>query len=450
MSGNDPAAARAQLRPYYNPATFNVGYDAVFSPDAGVLDARGESIASRLGIAAQNRSRMGGRSVMAGAAGTATGLPSLSFGLGPTGLDLLGLSRASWQTLLCRAVLRPYLRNIVQQPFETCKVLMQTAEVSSTVSPAVSIPSSVPSPPAEIDFFPLQTQDTPEDTAAHWGEHQVQEENSDTSKLDIPRLTTWSVVRAMRGNANFGISALWRANNVSFIYSACRKGLAAASSALLTPLLRYVGLQGPAALALRVLAAFAADVLLLPLDLCKVKQIVSEESVPQEDATDSDCEDSDEDYTSWLPRFHNYWAYALDDRTLRLFGLLILRIACNRFFDNGLEYLVYHWLSAAPLHNKIHLLFLLRLATEVAQFFVKLPIETLLRRCQVDYLLKNTVPTHPRIQHDDLIITPVDVSTPQVWRGLWNGWRVALMSLVAGFGFRVMNNIDDDLEQERF
>ena len=42
--------SRLQVRPYYNPESFNAGYSAVFRPDQGVIDANGQSIASKLNI----------------------------------------------------------------------------------------------------------------------------------------------------------------------------------------------------------------------------------------------------------------------------------------------------------------------------------------------------------------------------------------------------------------
>lgn len=483
MSGNnDPAASRAQLRPYYNQDTFNIGYQAVFNPDKGVVDVNGEPIASKLAITAQNRSRLGAggmdrlASLGVGASIGAGGKygSQLSFpGLTVSWNDVLSVGK--WETLVWHTVLRRYFKNLVQQPFETCKILMQTTAIREgshgSIGPdhaaaAAAEPESDDDEHQEIDFFPVQKtpeelEDDTEDVAAHWGDRNVapvrSRDSPDSGKLDIQRLTTWSVINAMRNNDNFGITALWRSNNVSFLYTFCRRGLSLVASRVVSPFYYYYNLNFSTVLGLKILTNFVTEVVLLPLDLYKVKQIVSDDSVGQEDTdasdSDSDSDDDGESGLQWLRRkllLHNYWGYTLDDKTLRLFALILLKIGCKRFFDNGLEFLIYYWLNFTNVDNKIYLIFLLKFATEFCEFFVKLPIETLFRRYQVDYLLTNTTRKHPKVQRDDLIITPVNVNTSQVWRGLWNGWKVALMSLMCGFGFKVMNNIDDDLEQERF
>ena len=96
---------------------------------------------------------------------------------------------------------------------------------------------------------------------------------------------------------------------------------------------------------------------------------------------------------------------------------------------------------------------MLKFVTEFCEFFIKLPVETLLRRYQVDYLLENDNSNNGnsiKLKKEDLIIRPINVNTSEIWQGLWNGWKIGLMSLVCGFSFKLLNNIDDDLEQERF
>ncbi|SMN22254.1 similar to Saccharomyces cerevisiae YDR470C UGO1 Outer membrane component of the mitochondrial fusion machinery [Maudiozyma saulgeensis] len=509
MSSNDKALASAQARPYYNRETFNIGYPAVFNPDRGVLDQNGASIASKLSIANQKRSRFASSPSSSGAIDRLIPLGGISASVGGkygTQLYFPGISLSwkdmcsigRWENLIWKVLLRQYCKNLIQQPFETCKIIMQTTSINRTISypdnksvnkkvavngindkdSNVSLPTN-----EEIDFFPVQNQSSDAmDLSSAWANDDDANNNLNKQEddllikdpkitenmLNIDKLTTWNVIHSMRNNKNFGIGSLWRSNNITFFYNFCKTGVMWFTARFISPFYYYYNLSFSSILGLKILMNFMTEVILLPLDLYKVKSIISNHSTRESDFKSNDAtkenktlnNDQDMDnsvLSTWMMKLKlkNYWSFTMDDRTLRLFALILIKTACKKFFDNGLEFMIYYWLNFTNVENKIYLIFLLKFVTEFCEFFIKLPVETLLRRYQVDYLLGNGNDSNNdgnsiTLKKENLIIKPINVNTSEIWQGLWNGWKIGLMSLVCGFGFKLMNNIDDDLEQERF
>lgn len=439
-----------QGRPYYNKDTFNIGYVAKFNPDKGVIDSNGDSIASKLSIANQNRQNfIGGATGKNGSnrLGSLTGLSTGYYG-STNGSNILRLNISQlfnikkWDFTMWKFLLRQYFKNLLQQPFETCKIIMQITSIEKPKKDSINSETS------SIDYFPVREEEKiPKAEDSTEEEDNIDDEfvTTNSNTLQLKKLTTWNVIHSMRSNGNFGIRSLWRSNNITFFSNFCKKCLLWGVSRFISPFYYYYNFSFSTIVSLKILMNFATDLILLPLDLYKLKLIISNNS----------NKSNDEPWSfNKLLRLHNYWDFTLDDKTIRLFFLILLRIACHKFFNNGLEFMIYYWLNFTNLNNnKILLILSLKLITEFCEFFIKLPIETLLRRYQVDYLL-STKDIESKNQlcvaNEDLIIKPINVNTIELWQGLWNGWKIGLMSLICGFGFKIMSNIDDDLEQERF
>lgn len=456
MSSTDIVTSRAQSRPYYDAETFNIGYVAKFSPDKGVLDQNGFSIASKLSIIDQKRSRLS-HSLMGNAGALDKIIPLSGFG-STTPLRFPGLAISwndlfdfnKWENLIWKVLLRQYCKNLLQQPFETCKIIMQTTSIHDDKTKVASEieKKSKEEENDEIDFFPLyKDEDNLHSLNTIDKQVAMTDFSQNENQLQITKLTTWSIINAMRNDDNFGIASLWRSNNITFLYNFLKKSINLFTSHVVSPFYYYYNLSFSTILGLKVVTNFLTEIVLLPLDLYKMKLLVSNKN------TDEIMLDEDDNsISSKASKFglYNWWSFELDNKVIRLFGLILLKIACKKFFDNGLEFMIYYWLNFTNVQNKIYLIFLLKFTTEFCEFFIKLPIETLIRRYQVDYLLTNKNDKQIKLNASDLVIKPVNINTSQIWHGLWNGWKIGLMSLLCGFGFKLMNNIDDDLEQERF
>ena len=515
----------------------------MFHPDKGVLDQEGVPIAAKLSIANQFRSIFGAGGRLArgqqligklvrskssnsfgitssssgGSSGSGIGSlygPSFQFGLN----DLFSLSK--WEGLVWKVLFRQYMRNLIQQPFETCKIIMQTSSVGavqseirkqeeqlyteggikngnpSTTTTTATTTARVIATGAEagvvvgddeeeeIDFFPmygidsrdrqvyetyqlsqLQSKAAAEATA-------VRLQNANSSVLVVEKLDTLSIISAMRENKSFGIRSLWRSNNVTFLYNFLSQGIQYLTSRIISPFYFYYNLKFPQVLGLKILTNFVSELLLLPLDLYKLKSVIgkkngneNEKDKPKEGENGSDTANkevgpdgvisSNVGIGSSRLRVLNIWKYNIDNKVLRLYGLIFLKISFRKLFEHGLDFFVYYWLNFTNVENRLFFILALKFFTEVCEFFFRLPIETLLRRYQVDYLVNGNVVengVNPGLKVDphDLIIRPVNVNTADRWKGLWNGWKIGLMSLLCGFTFKLMNKIDDDLEQEGF
>ena len=161
----------------------------------------------------------------------------------------------------------------------------------------------------------------------------------------------------------------------------------------------------------------------------------------------------DENESNNEVEFLKVWSsnnYYLNNNIIRLYSLVLIKISFKKFFDYGLDFMIYYWLNF-NYSNKIYLIFILKFVTEFCQFLIKLPIETILHRYQINYLINdNQINKQLKLDPSKLIIDPIDVNTSKMWTGLWNGWKIGLTSLICGFGFKLMNKLDKGLEQEQF
>ena len=183
------ATSRVQIRPYYDPDSFNAGYSAVFKPDEGVVDPHGYTIASKLNVinSSPTTKRMANalfkrspinklsNSIndglpLKGSNGEITGLNNFEW------VELINLQK--WRKIfeqLLDMFLKKYFQLLIQQPFDVARLLTQVGEFQIS-KPAVD--NSKPSPPIilrdeergvavegeedygydeeEIDFFPIE------------------------------------------------------------------------------------------------------------------------------------------------------------------------------------------------------------------------------------------------------------------------------------------------------
>ena len=116
--------------------------------------------------------------------------------------------------------------------------------------------------------------------------------------------------------------------------------------------------------------------------------------------------------------------------------------------------------SSPTLYTFVNLLSL------IGEFFVKLPVENLLRKEQVRFLLE------PKVHDKKKVITIVKpeenmsvefngatTTTPDgdeltAWQrvkqlGLFNGWRVGLLNVIGFWGYNIVKNSGNALKEER-
>lgn len=473
----DDIGNRFQIRPYYDPNTFNAGYSSVFRPEEGVVDVNGHTLASKLNIA-QGIGRKG-----------ATGVLS-EFSKGRKLIrndnDSKVVGDLEWSDFLNVGVwkriigslldqfVRRYFRHLIQQPFEVVRCLLQVGEFDHLNS---NNKNRLPQPlelrneeeeggrvgeqgqegeeeedEEELDFFPKTDEQV----------HQAHEKKSNKpdeqepviahhySDVEIKPESTHTMDMATAVMDNEGVRGLWKANNTTFIYNFLSLTLDAWFTGLISP---FLGVPDPSFMDLihspdlkaSVLLTVSANVLtkmfLLPLDIIRTRLIVTSMQHTKDQRS--------------LRDLTHQWSWRRDGFKIPgdMWMLTVLQSVTGVIFNKLFDFFIYHQFNVEK-HSQIGWYHTLKLLSQTAELFVKLPLENLLRRCQVNYLLNTS--RNP-IQREELIVKPIPFKS--VWsslndkstnHGLWNGWRIVLMSIVGGYGFNILNIDSIDREQEKF
>lgn len=456
----DETGNRSQIRPYYDPTDFNAGYSSVFRLDEGVVDGHGHTLASKLNIA-----KSIGRSTSSGV------LSEFSKGqkLLRTDTDGKSIDNMEWGDFVDLGVwnkivgqlldqfLRRYLRHLVQQPFEVARCLLQVGDFSD-LSGKDQLPLPVELRDEEdqdedIDFFP-QTSENPQDLAH--GSHQepienlVDEGKDLVNKVEIKPESIHTMDIATSVMDNEGIRGLWKANNTTFIYNVLSVTLDAWFTGLISP---FLGIPDPyfmdlihspdlkASVLLTLSASAFTKMLLLPLDIIRTRLMVTSMQRTRNDRS--------------LRKLAHRWSWRKDGLKIPgdMWILTVLQSVTGVIFNKLFDVLIYHQLNVEK-HSQVGWYNTLKLASQTIELFVKLPLENLLRRCQVNYLIKGS---RDLVKQNDLVIRPMgydgiwsSLGNRRTTSGLWNGWRIGLMSLVGGYGFNILNIDSIDREQEKF
>lgn len=412
MSGE---SNRSILRPYYDPETFNIGYSSVFQPSKGVIDQNGFSLATKLSISKKQpytgASKMIKHKVLARSS-------ELNWN------DVIDSKR--WQAFISKHVVNSYLRIMIQQPFETCKILLQVSSLQKSPTLLSTITSQYIDESTEVDFFPSKSEKEDGNSNEKDNNSSIEEVQSDCTsdenKITLKKLDSISIINSLKENRNIGLWHLWRPTNITFLSKVLAKIIKTACSNLILPITQAVNLNFNQMVFIRISADFVSDLILLPLDLYKLHLIVTANTK-----------------TTLL----EFWNYKFN---LSLFILILLKVSINRFFESWLDHMIYYSFNMNQFNNKFMLIMTLKLSIELIKFAVKLPIETLTRRFQLNHLLINC----KEVENAKIIINPTDINTSAVWCGLWSGWKISLTSLLCNFAFKIMNRIDDDLALEKF
>lgn len=471
----DDQGNRLQVRPYYDSESFNAGYSAVFKPEQGVVDGSGQSIASKLNIVQAAGKGVRG-SILGDGKGSKGGLLSggkrlLSTGLGSEGgdspksvsdmewVDFLNLK--AWKKVIGQLLdqfMRKYFRHLVQQPFEVARCLLQVGDFNLPDVPEIPAPVELRDEEddddnEEIDFFP-NTDEHLDTESENEGVEKVSTSGVRRGVSIVLRPESKHTVDILNSLVDCeGVKGLWKANNATFIYSFLSLTLDAWFTGLISP---FLGIPDPYFMDIihspdvktSILLTFTANALtkivLLPLDIIRTRFIVTS------------LQRGSKPIRS-LRNLIRRWSWRSDGIRIPLdmWVLTVLQSLTTLTFNKAFEVLMYHQWNIER-HSQAKWYHSLRCASQTIELFIKLPLENLLRRSQVNYLVNDK--RNPwKIEHEDLIVTPIRYHG--VWRsirdkttsaGLWNGWRVGIMSLFCGYGFELLNIDSVDLEQEKF
>lgn len=495
------ATSRAQIRPYYDPDSFNAGYSAVFKPDEGVVDPHGYTIASKLNVI--NSSPTTKR--MANALFKSSPMKKLSnsvndgLSLEGNNGEITGLNNFEWAELvniqkwrkifeqLLDMFFRKYFQLLIQQPFDVARLLIQVGEFKIFKT---TVDTNKPQAPIilrdeegdgtareggeedaydeeEIDFFPIERKIAEANSTAPIMAEETDHshhEPTDISLTIAPQsLHTIDVINALFDQE--GIRGLWKANNTTFIYNFLSLSIDTWFTGLLSS---FLGVPDPyfmevinspdisKSFILALGAGVFTSIILLPVDLIRTRLIVTSFKKKKNVKTDGKNMVTN---TRSLRQLIRCWSWRKNGVSIPLdmWSLTILQSINNSFFNKLFDLVIYNQFHIEK-YSQTVMYNTMKFFSKSLELFIKLPLENLLRRCQLNYLL-NDQRLSFKVDSTELIVKPKKYNG--IWdvirnnsntnRGqLWNGWKVGVISLICGYGLQMMNKFDINMEQEKF
>ena len=452
----------SDIRPYYNPDTFNIGYSAIFRPGIGILDPYNVTLTDKLAVINKDNNGSLGM-VNSGGIGSLGHIKDV-IPLDPT-------ERRSLRILWNRVDVKKYLntlyslllRQVCLQPFQVAKLLLQLLSPDDSDPNVPPLNNSFPSNNNildefdDMDFFPQKLKISPDidnDYHSSFSPLSAPLESNDSNainnylKLHFPKLDTWTIITTLQ--QKLGLRSLWTSfQNVLLydtMYPICtyilKRGiLTPIFSVVLQPIKIVYSLTMQTLL--NCIVEFATEsILLLPVSLNIVRDVMFMGIAKQQNIK----------LRKDIYLFYDLeWNQALV--SIQMFTLL--KVIINNMYHHLFELIVVSYcginLSHLSSQERLLIIMTLNLIIDSIQLIFKLPLESLINRFKWKYVietdenkLKNKLPSLP------LVFKPVNVHSQEIWTGLWRGWRLHLVSRVCGTIFKYLNGLGTDLEWEKF
>lgn len=458
-----------ELRPYYDPDTFDAGYLVSYKPGIGVLNSSGipiiDSIFSDDTKAATVKFGIRNRHILERES---------------TNLDIWsGTSEALGA--LVRKVIRAYFKVIVNQPFDAVRLLLEVGSFNignlkiKSPKPKAKVKSYLDLENSEsAEFFftdgdSSRTHDRISDAEEQDEEEEEAEEEEEKVAINenhIQPLSFHTVDVMLAILSKEGFISLWKATNITYIHQGLTLTLESWFTGFLSPFLEipdpyYIDInyspEPLTSLWLILFASITTGLVLAPLDLIRTKLIISRNSSNLKRS----LRENIKQLTSYFCPVQLFFPTVLNSFITNLGKNLLPIIFMNNFkVDSSSAYYE-----------------MLKILTELVELFLKLPIETILRRAQTSYLInvKQNIASGDsnglEITKDDLIVefsgyTGVfDTIFSAIYsrpRGgdphtgktrvisLYQGWRMGVLTIFARWGFRMTNYNDLQFLEERF
>lgn len=509
----------AELRPYYNEDTFDAGYLVKFNPQKGVVDSNGFNIASKLSIVKNSNSsakNLDPATLFTTRSNSKGSLFNFSLNFGSRAKALKGSSGSldslvkefEWVDLLnvnkwiavvsqlMELFVRKYFQLLIQQPFEVSRLLQQVGQfngesVSHTEEQKKARLSGIILSDLdnedEINYFPSTStpdllRDGTDNDERDDGEDQYtgQGQTDSVASIEETHIRCLTPERSINPESKHtldimnsildeeGIKGLWKANNTNFIYQILSSTLEAWYTGLISPLLHipdpyFIDLihfpDTQSAVLLTLSVGVLTALTLIPIDLIRTRFIVTAlygtDTEVSEEASEGAANKKHDSRS--LRHWIRSWSWRHDALKLPsdMWLLTMLQSVSNVSFNKLIDLVIYHKFHVDK-YSQMTTYNTMKVLARIAELFVKLPIECLLRRCQLDFLVyKNS---SLRIEDTrQLIISPVkyqgvwkSIRDKSEYSSLWNGWRVGFMSIVCSYGVKLLNKFPEHTEQEKF
>ncbi|CCH61332.1 hypothetical protein TBLA_0E02760 [Henningerozyma blattae CBS 6284] len=596
----DEATIRANVRPYYNPETFNIGYPVVFNPDKGVLDRNGNSIASNLNIvknSAENQLLLRNfNNYNDNSHGSLTSraikwlLTSLNLknsdpimnqnnttnhlsnNLSVSNMNILNggnngsninmkknlldfelvdfFNIKNWNNifkLIIKNFLKNYFIHFLQQPFEISKFYLQIANFNDTIVDQKYLYSNakiktnndpIDNQPIllqnqdfdeddDIDFFPLNNGSN--DNTQPISDQEDSNDNSRSTPMDHSLIHSNKIKPKSFGIFEImnsiiieeGFKGLWKSINTSFIYNFLNLSLNTWFIGFLLPIFNininstdlYLITSNHLSIAsnndninstsvknyllLTYLSNYMTSLILLPIDLIRTKFLITSLNMVNANTDENTIQERNffnsiktwswrqnlkiipidlylltflnsltkKNVTSSISNINNNYDYNFSIFNKLTFNYLFQENPCINIFGQ----------SISLLHNGLSFCLY-----EIMGIMINLPIETLLHRCQIDFLLNNQTRIMSiegeeksnayKVTRDEMIINPIKYEpilqsagdTTNEKKGLkmyedssildlWKGWKINVISVLCQHSIHFLNRQTkafDDIELE--
>ncbi|KAH3666422.1 hypothetical protein WICMUC_005690 [Wickerhamomyces mucosus] len=501
----------SELRPYYDPETFNTGNTTVFRPGVGVIDENGVTIASKisrgsgskfnslagLGLSNSYRGESSSRSIK-----NLIKLNNYNANIKKNIYsDLEFHEYFEWNNVgellksLFNSFLKNYINTLISQPFEVSRLLLQVGDFKTKIGNQSRQTDNVTGNFKKKNYRNIyngnENNDTNDNDNVNDNDDEDDEElnyfesreaefkrtrtiRQQSTKLDVPKdfklhkkskkylvpvsLNTVDIMSSLLSTE--GIRGLWRASNCTFIFTALSSTLEAWITGFLSPFFQipdpfFVDVAHSSdpttTLILSLSASIITGLLLAPLDLIRTRLIVTK---------------VDNTERSFRNSIKNLNFYTIP---ISLIIPTILNSLANKFLKKFTPYLLFikfgiESYGSPTIYSTISLI------SSILELFIKLPIETLLRRAQVSYLLKNSSNSNNCLKIKDadneLIVkfagySGVFTTLYDIFyndgenRGLeaiFRGWRVGLLNILGSWGLEILQISYDDqsFQEEKF
>lgn len=486
------------LRPYYDSETFHAGGPAIYRPGIGVVDEQGNTIASKI-TSSSNLKRSINNNL---------GIGSVSKGFGS------GNGRSSMKNIirinqynedikknmysdlelseyfelqnvselirsLVNSFIKNYLRCLIAQPFEVARLLLQIGDFQTSgdvnnVNDKKKASKSYENEYAydeyddnddEIYYFHPRDED-PE--SIHRRTRTIKRKQPRGSAAASKVLTSKNHIKPVSLNtvdimssllSQEGTRGLWRATNATFILNALSSTLEAWITGFISPFLQipdpfFVDVthspEPTTTLVLSVTASLLTGLILAPLDLIRTRLIVTS------------LNGTERSIRNTIKNLKYFTC------PVSLIIPTILNSLVNNVFKKLTPYLLFVKFGVDA-YGSSFLYSTVNLVSSIMELFVRLPVETLLRRAQVAFLLKKSETSENvlKIENEDQLIvefggysgvfkTLYDIyyssGENSGFEGLFRGWRVGLLNIFGSWGLNILeqNYDDQSFKEEKF
>ena len=469
-----------RLRPYYDPDSFNAGYSVVFKPGVGLIDtATNKPVTASLTLA------LAAKKSFHAANGIGLGGLAGSGGLTPAAdknyvydLDIDEYFDANNVVELLRNLVWSFVKNyckvIVAQPLEVVRLVLQVGRFDAL--------DTAPAPPYtrlldgdsddDVGFFEPAAASNAAPKAASKAATlpprlRVSLRASLRASLALPRplRTRHHIDPVSKHTADImlavvakdGPFALFRGLNAAFIHQTLLHTIEAWITGFVSP---FLGIPDPffldlthltdpwRSLWLLVGACVLTGLVLMPLDLIKIRLMITQFNPPLAPAATN--------VRSIRESIRHYPPSVLLHPPGTVTCLTVLYQFLATIFRKAAPYILFIKFNvdaylAPTVYTVVNLLLL------ILEFFVKLPVENLLRKEQVRFLLRPKDDRHGVVTTtpNDMIVAFNDwlagaaASWPSRVLGLFDGWRVGVLNVVGFWGYNIINSNAIDLREER-